>query len=50
MFPYAATIIGLAVVGIMEDRKEAAQKKLVKKNALKIIDKPLAKNTNEKRG
>jgi simple sugar transport system permease protein len=50
MFPYLATIIGLAIVGITENRKVAAQKNLIQKNALKIIDKPLANNNYEKRG
>ena len=43
MFPYAATIIGLMVVGIMENKREADQKSEMKRNAQKIADDPLIK-------
>jgi simple sugar transport system permease protein len=41
MFPYAATIFGLMVVGIMENRKEAALKSAIKKNMIKVADKSI---------
>jgi len=41
MFPYAATIIGLMMVGIVENRKTASQKNLLRKSALESVsDRP----------
>ena len=46
MFPYAATIFGLMVVGIMENRREAALKSAIKRNTLKVADDPFGKGSS----
>ena len=43
MFPYAATIIGLMMVGIAENRKAATQKSLIQKSALETVSNRVAK-------